>query len=673
MPGDAHSAAPYNRAMRFAPIGIASVLACSFGCSETPAPVAPTAPVAQVAAAPAAAPAAPDLAPVAEPADIFVVARWKNPHTTLSSVATCAGVPADLAETGVHHLVDRALSEAFRGVDGKAIADAVSFDASLDLVASLEPGRRGVPQALLAFSVPLTSLDRVRGALEAGGPLTELAPGLYRVGKQDSGDLACVLGAAAGAAPARLICGPHEKDVVALGPYLARNLPIAPLPEKDLHAELRFATIDARYGGEIRRGVGLLPNFARMKTINNPHYDRALEEAAQALADEGAALAGDLDRLTIDLGPDGASCLNAAGALQFKGKSSWLAGTVANSADHAGPPPAIFWRTPIDAESASFSRGADGSRYSGIVRVLRALLEGRLAKENIGSDADRKALSALLGFSLAKDTSVVVASGHNVTKPAPPGTKLAPVDVVDGYLGWYVLGFDEKSDGIAKLMKEVVDVYKRKAFSDVLRQVAADDVDMLPAAKFVPAPKELGKGALDLELTFDPQQHGIVKKGLSFAIHVLLMSDGKSTWVGLGAKREELVKRLVATKSGAPDSGTLAARPGLEAIKSGKAVSNGFLTLGLFTHRLATTLGNPDLVASAGSRASVLADLVNVIDNLPHRGATPIFLTGNATAAGPRTDFVISIQKGSFEDLGALVLNGLRVAQSGGLLPGARP
>src|SRR5262249_22306442 len=158
--------------------------------------------------------------------------------------------------------------------------------------------------------------DRVRSALEAGGPLTELTPGLYRVGNNDGGDLACVLGAAAGTAPARLICGPREKDVAVLGPYLARNLPVAPLPEKDLHAELRFATIDARYGGEIRRAVGLLPNLARMQTINNPHYDQALEEAAQALAGEGAALAGDLDRLTIDLGPDG-SCLNAAASLQF--------------------------------------------------------------------------------------------------------------------------------------------------------------------------------------------------------------------------------------------------------------------------------------------------------------------------------------------------------------------
>jgi hypothetical protein len=675
--------------MRFVPIGIAAVLACALGCAEAPPPV-PAVPVASAEPAPAPKVAV-DLAPVTEPSDIFVVARWKNPNATLSGIASCAGVPVEIAETTARKLVDSAMSNAFRGgVDGRAIADAVALDASLDLVVAIDPASRGTPNALFAFSVPLTAFDRVRGALEARGPLDEVAPGLYRVGTKDAGDLTCVAGPAAGPAPARLVCGQRDKDVVALGPYLARNLSVAPLPDKDLHAELRFVPIDTRYGATIRRGLGLLPNFARMQTIGDPRYDRALEEAAQALADEGAALAGDLDRATIDLSVDGASCLTATTALQLRGKSSWLAGTIASSGDRAGSPPAIFWRAPGDADSASYGHGTDVSRYTGIFRALRALLEGQLAKNNIGTEADRKALAALVDLPLSKDTNVVVASGHthNATKQIPAGAKLDDQQMVDeltnAYLGWYVLGFDEKPDAIAKLLKDVVGVYNRKSLHDELRARLGRDGDALPTARVVAAPKELGRGALAIALEFaikkpgaapvDPSQKA-TKKGkgkddVTFAVHILLMPDGKNTWLGIGASREDVVKHLLASKSGAPESGTLAARPGLEPLRSGKAVSSGFISIAMFTRGIAAMLNTP-LIAGRGG--SALADFGNTLNNLPHHGTTPIFLTSNATGTGPRSEFVINMQKGSFEDLGTIVIQGLRIAKGAGLLPGVRP
>ncbi len=448
---------------------LGGLLAGPLGCTETPPPVAPTVPTVAVVAPPPPPPV--DLTPVAEPADIIAVARWKSPNATLSGMSSCTGVPAQLIETNAKRLLDKALASAFRGgVDGGQLAEAVALDAPVDLVVALDAGRRGQPDALFAFSIGLTSLERVKTTLEAAGPLVELQPGLWRVGAKNAGDLDCVVGPAAtregpGAAPARLICGEHDKALNALAPYLARNLPVAPPPAQDLHAEFRFTPIDARYGANIRQGLVMLPGLARMKSIGDPHFDHALEEAASALADEGAALVGDLDHVSLDVGFDGSSCLKASAALQLRGKSSWLAGTIADNGARSGPPPAIFWRAPIDSDSASYGRATDAGRYTGIFRTLRGLLEGKLAKDKIGSEADRKALASLVSLPLGKDTNVVVASGH-VSAPLksspvvgrPSGQQIAD-EVTGTYLGWYLLGFDEGPAALSKLLKDVVAVY----------------------------------------------------------------------------------------------------------------------------------------------------------------------------------------------------------------------
>jgi hypothetical protein len=682
-------ARPYNPGrMRKTPLflGPATILGVALGCAEPPPPVAPTiTPGPQV---PVAVPAV-RLDPVAEPSDIFVVARWKNPSSTMSGLSACAGVPDKLAEDNVRTLLDKALARSFRGgADGRQLADIIAMDAPVDLVVSLDTSKR-TPQALYTFSVGLTSLDRAKQAASGSGELVELAPGLFRVGDGERSPV-CVVGAAAGSAPARLICGRREKDVLTLGPYMARNMPIAEPPKQDLHAELRFTPIDARYGGDIRRGLGFLPNYARTQTIGDPRYDQALEEAARAIADEGAALAGDLDRVSIDLGVDPNACLTAKASMQLRGKSSWLAGTIADAGKKSGPPPAIFWRAPVDSDSASYGRGTDVTRYSGIFRTLRNLVEGKLAKEKIGSDADRKALASLINLPLAKDTSIVVASGH--THPTPkqiaPGKKLTDQQIADelvnGYLGWYVLGFDEGPDPLSKMIKNVVSVYGRKGLTDPLRKGLGRDGNALPTAKLVPAPRDLGRGALDVELKFkiEPRKKTYAQdtkhkpgKPLTFAIHLLLMPDGKRTWIGVGANRDDVVKHLKMSKASAPDSGTLMGRPELEELKSGKAVSSGFFTLSMFTRGLASVLGNPAFTGSMKpSASSSLEELGRTLNNLPHKGNTPIFMVTETTGGdGLKSETSLQVQKGSFEDIGVVLMKALQMMNKAGVLPVAKP
>jgi hypothetical protein len=232
-----------------------------------------------------------------------------------------------------------------------------------------------------------------------------------------------------------------------------------------------------------------------------------------------------------------------------------------------------------------------------------------------------------------------------------------------------MLGFDEGPEALTKLLKDVVAVYGRKGLIDPLRKELNRDAQALPAAKFVAAPRELGRGALDLELKFEIEaKRG--EKALAFALHVLLMADGKSTWVAVGANRDDLVKHLQKAKSGAPAGGTLAARAGLEPLRSGKAVSSGFLTLSMFTRGLSAILGNPAMTSQIpGRMGASMEEIGRTLNNLPNKGETPIFVVSEAKQeAGPRTEFTLQVQKGSFEDLGLVLMTGARLANKAGLI-----
>jgi hypothetical protein len=311
------------------------------------------------------------------------------------------------------------------------------------------------------------------------------------------------------------------------------------------------------------------------------------------------------------------------------------------------------------------------------LRTARGFLEGKLAQEQIGSDADRKALVALIASPIGKNTSFVMASGHDhgskKAAAAPPhGGRPDENEMAAAYLGWYLFGFDEGPAGLAKLLKDVVAVYGRKGLLDPLKKQAPDAADKLPTLKLVPAPPQLGRGALDLEIGFAPVRHDDAKdakKKDGIKAHVLLMADGQTTWLALGTDRDELVKRLLGVKAGAPEAGTLAARPGVEALRAPDVFSNGFFTLGLLTQGAANVLQNPVLTANAGSKASMLAEVTNTLTHLPHGGGTPIFVTSTTTGAGAHTELSLRMQKGSFEDLGAIVNMALRMAN----IPGLRP
>lgn len=666
------------------PLGILLSLTGLVGCGPAPAPVTPgqqaevkPGPGPQVAAS------APfDLSPVPEPANIVGLLRWSNPSATLSALTGCAGLPPKLTEGNVRLAVEELLGEALGdAIDKKQLGAVVALDAPVHVVAALDTSQRRNNPPVAAISVGLVSLERAKGAVEASGPLTEMMPGVWRIGGKERSAASCAIVASAGSTPARLLCGDRDKDLTALGPYLARTLPTLAPGGSDLHAEVRFVPLSDKFGAmgkQQLRGLGIIAQSEL--SIGEPRFDRAIVEAANGIQDELSALIGDADKATLDLGVDPRACLTASGAIDLRGKASWLAGAMVEAADRsASPPPAIFWRLPRHADAAFFARGSDPARYDTILKTLRTLLEGFLTKENVGKPADRKALADLLSMPLGKDTSQVSASGRGAMPPVKPGTSSAQQifdQMVESWIGWTLVGVDEGPAVMTKYLKDLVAVYNRPGLLGALKKELGDDGKLLPSVKTVAAPKELGKSSLDVEIKFTnfpapnqfappPMSKGAAKpQTISLTVHLLLMGEDKATWVAIGTDRAELVKQLSAVKAGAPDAGTIASRPGLEPMKSGKLVSGGFLTLAPMTRAFSSGINVFSQVLGGGGNPEI-QQIMNTLNNLPHKAEGPIFITSQARGGNaPRAEVSLNLSKPVLEDLGALIMAGMKLANA---------
>jgi hypothetical protein len=666
-------------------------------CGPAPAPVTPPAPTA--APAPPPAPVATttyELSPVPEPADVVGVARWKSPAASLGAIASCAGVPQAVFDAGAKAIVERALHDMLRGsVDAKALAAVVAMDAPVDAVMTLDPAQK--KPVMGAFSIGLTSLERAREAAEAaaGHPLTEMMPGAWKVGSVR--ELHCVIAAAAGPTPARLVCGGREKDLTTLAPYLTRTMPTVAAGTTDVHGELRFSPVEARYGSLLRQTLSQLPLVAQSEmAIGDAKFDRTILDAATGIEEELGALTGDLDKLTLDFGAGTPTCLKASGSLVLRGKKSWLANGMAERLDRAGAPPAIYWRLPKEAETATYTRAADPTHWQPVLRTARSLIEGALAKKNIGSAADRKALVDLLAFPLGKDTSTVHANGHAepANAPAAKGAKAGGPNemeaVIGSWIGWNVYGFDEGPTNIAKQLKDFVAVYNRAGLLAPLKKEMKADAKYLPSVKTVAPPAKLGKDALDVEIkisglplpTFDvnvdagnvsvkgktgAKPAGGKDKLVNITAHVLLMADGSSTWLAFGLDRDDLVQRLLAAKTGAPQEATLGARTGLDDLKNGKTMSGGFLTLGYFTRAATSSIGKILSGMPAGQKAADAQQALALLGTLPHKGEMPILITttGAEAGPGPTSELTLAVPRDAVEDVSSLAINVLQLASAG--------
>ncbi len=612
------------------------LLGCGAGGQSTQTTTAESDPTVVVPGSPGASIATGDLSPVPAPAELLAVGRVRSPAKLAEIAGTWANYPLDVAK-----LLDQ---------EKPGISRVVKLDAPVEIILSLDPAAPKEPVPFVVVSVGLVSLDAaVSFARDQGERVDEVRAGVYAVGND------CLVSSALGAAPARLVCGESQKDLDALAAYAARGLPSEPLADADLHFEMRAEPVRRLYGDQLRRGRTLfVPMVLNELQQGDARFDRALADAVHALADELLALVEDLDALKITANVNPATGM-ATGSfhLAFRGSRSWVAATLADAGTRASTAPEIFFGLPVDAGVASWSIGANPKRFDAILSTGVELADGALGSKQVPPRVRTELVDLLRKIFVSGASSAYAGSSR---RPDDAAIKRLPehereVELMKAGFGWHVVGVDEEP----RRWKALLDQLARVATSRDLRAFGkkmGGPMDDLPTVKTRGA-RGLA-GATTYEVVVPPQERwtegGKVKtKPISF--FVVLAPDGARTWMGASFDEALVVSKLAATRKGAPSTGKLAAREGLDTLKSTKAISGGFFTL------MSLVQGVGPL-ALAAERASVSID--QVFNSMPHHGETPMFQFTRVDA-GPTLTITTTVPKNVVQDLvsGAVEL-GLR-------------
>jgi hypothetical protein len=642
------------RAVRLSACMAFAGVAASCG-GAAPAPVQPPAPPPRTPVVIA----APDLSPLPEPAELVALLRWKSPAASFESLRDWTGLPF-----GPKDLLDL--------ISASDLADVLAYDAPVDAAAALDPKASALTDwaPFAAVATGLKSLEEGRRLAETLGSVKEIGPGVYRlrIGKsthRKADKATCLIAAAAGPAPARLVCGNGDRDLDALAGYLTRTLPSKDLGPADLHIEMRFSPLVQRYGTLMNEGLhvgaALVPDRFG---IGEPKFDRALHRAALGVVDELMALSGDLDRMTIDAAMQ-PERTDFSVQIRMRDRQSWTAGSMTSMAKRSGPPPASFWRLPADATAAGFSVTNDPQRTTEIWHTVQELIDGYLLREKLPA-ADRAALTDLLSPSRATGAPVVGASSG---------------------LDWALWGVAEPTKSRESIVNAMAACQRPKLLALAARLNAGDTDESPKAAKpLVPirckavAPAAgLPKGTLDFEITlFEPSRDdatttsGKKKKAAKprpteHKSHVLVASDASNTWIAFGADRAKLAAPLLAVVQTPANGATLARRDGLDALRAGSLVAGGFVTLEMFVRMFG---GMKEDFAAAFSSGGGDSDLARALVSTPHRGKTPMVFSSSITDAGAIAwTGRFSLPKAFAEDL--VVLGATTMLQGHGPAPKA--
>ena len=641
-------------------VGASVLLSCG---GAAPPPAQPAAPLAIAAPAPPA-PPAPDLSPVAEPANIVGLLRIKGLDGVVAKISQWTGIPGLSAKGLLRQFTDF----------GKE-ADLVATGAAIDAIVVLDPQKTDIDaEPLWAVSVGVTSLDDAVHAAEGRGSVTPSAGGTYRFSpggkkRRHHQEFACALAPAAGDAPARLVCSDSERSVDTLLPYMTRTLPNQDLGPAEAHVEMRIAELVNRYGSQMTRGLrmgaALVPSGLK---LDQPVFDGALSEASGAVAEELILLLGDLDRVSLDL-RIGNDDLDAQGVATFRDRRSWVAGTAADLAHRTGPTPGTFWKLPAQANSAGFSFSADPKRFVEIRRVAAALLDGWLAHEGLGG-GDRAAVVDLLNPKYSLDGASVFAgdsAGPEKAASTGSGDASGPVEKIATSIGsrlWGVDGTAAAKDGRAPAMawvKAFVAAAGRPKVQDLLRRELAKNRIAWTSLKPEAAPRGLPAGTFAAVATLatattlpgeKPSPATKRPKTTPTMIHVLAVPEPGQTWMAVGPDQGALLRGLqsvhAALQPGAAETGTLAAKTGLDPLRQGKFASGGFATLSSYT----------DSAAAVAAMSAAFRGFSPAM--MPHRGQTPMLFTSTMTEdAAPRFAIDFRVPKDVIDDILALTVGAM--------------
>ncbi|HEU4409237.1 MAG TPA: hypothetical protein VFS43_28520 [Polyangiaceae bacterium] len=635
------------------------------GCGGEPPP-RPAPPPPPPVAAPAE--PQPDLSPVPEPPTLVATARWKNLASTLGAFDKMTNLPFRLQQE-----IERALG-------GAEATKAVKLDGNAELAAMLEPaGASPTPELYVAFSLPLRSSDEARAAAERQGvSLRPLRPGVWRAGRRrfgGGGAMTCDIAASKGEAPARLVCARRERELDALGPFLARTLPGQAVGPGDVSVRVRLQPVRETYGRFLETtGRALGPAAALALAGRMGISDPLVGETVGDLAGEASDVLQDVDLVSFDatLEPGG-SFAKAVGSVRFRGKRAWTTRALTAKNDQAGPPPPIFWQAPKDSDAVGYDRGSDRELARPPLKRLGALASA--LTRPILPEPDRRAFERVFVNLPVYGTNSVTASGH-LDPPAPskpaPGTPAERVraarDAFAQSLGWTVYGVDGPHVALKDWLRDVATAASGRGVQQLFDK--SDELKRVrPTFKSVPPPAGLPPrtAAFEFSATLDSalldraagpgapdapaKKPPAAAKG-KLSAFVVVMPDGVDrTWVGVAADPAVLKKRLLSVRANAPAENKLSAREGLDALREEKHLSASFSSLAGLT----SSLRGGGLLASLTGDKSPFGELDAALSALPHKGQTPIFFVGDGTAGdAPSNSFELRVRRETIEDAVAL-------------------
>jgi hypothetical protein len=275
--------------------------------------------------------------------------------------------------------------------------------------------------------------------------------------------------------------------------------------------------------------------------------------------------------------------------------------------------------------------------------LLKALTHA-LEKEGL-PDADGNAFESALTHLFITPAPIVFAKGVDfaATQLALDALEAAKDDAardaaertaVTDAVGWWMLGLDEPPTRVQGALKELAAAWNRPAIAKLVKGAAKEGKP--PVIKIVPSSPalKLPKDTTHLLLTVYPDtgtpaaEHP--KKpappAKPFNLHVFAVPDAGHVWVAIGLDEAAVAAKARAALAGAPASGTLASRAGLEPIKDARIGSGGFLTLrSVFT-------GMPDAIPGMHGRHA--KKVYAALQGFPEQGSTPIFTMSTPGAAG---------------------------------------
>ncbi len=611
----------------------------------------------------------PAVTPVDAPGEVVLHVRWSNPGATAATMAGYANLPASQVNATISQAVKELLRDGLGGkVDVDAFAKLVRTDAPIDIVLIADMDVSGqVPEPMFAISIGLTS---VQAALQASkGSPRSIGEQVWEIGTQDKWGEPCAVAAAIGKAPARLVCADRKKHMEKVAAFVARNVAMKPDPRHDIRVEVSLRGMLDRYGRQWANQAKGLPVLVEEIKIGNPKFDQALMDAADALASEAGALIHDADSFVLDVGLNSNKGAHVGVKLQFAGKQSWMVQAMLDGAQNSGPAPDIVWQVPQSASYVTWGTSGDPKRFDAIVAAAKAMLEGMLEKEKIGSAADRRALGSLVRIvARGKHVPSVMAAGHfqNVnTKP----TNIA--QVLDDAIGWYLVGFDEKPAAVKRWIQDAVKVYNRPTIQKLVKhELGSYDAKHLPRVKAIVVPPGLGGGGLALEVAIpeidDPMGSALraapgtgKPKRADIKTYLILMGDGARTWVGFAGDKAELVKMMVGVKgvkvAGAKirDITRLGSRTGLSRMRSESHNSGAFSSLDGVVGMVKPIIYAMMAAPGAGSAATMGKEALKIIAQMPNKGMTPILMFSDVQGGPkPSVTWSLDVARGTLEDIG---------------------